>query len=275
MNFFALRPQRPIRVAMWISIALATCAGTAVTACSSQSANSLTEEDGIEIQFPKMYTAITDGQRKFQVPAIVNGVKSVKWSASPTGMVDLESGSDGQSVTIIPRKAGKVSIIAKSGSLKGTADLEIVQSTEEEWGYGNDRYNNGVTLKRPERPDGGAEGGKPTRQPADSSLACTNCHANGKQDVEHTPMQTAGYTDDELVAIFTQGEKPEGAEMRVMKNKAQWSAMHKWTMETEETRGIVVYLRALEPKSQGDIDFGGHRQGPPPDESTQSSGSTK
>jgi hypothetical protein len=256
---------RSLQVATWLSVLIAASGAAAISiACTSTPAATSPaggEEEGIEIQFSKMYSAITDGKRTFKVPAVVTGVTSVTWSTSDSDMVDLEPGSDGKSVTIIPRKAGTVSIIAKKGSLKGTATLEIAQATEEEWGYGNDRYNNGVALVRPERPDGGSTGTRPERKPPDPSLACTNCHAKGKQDVEHTPMQTAGYTDDELVSIFTKGEKPEGAAQRVMMNKEAWSSMHKWTMEPEEVRGIVVYLRALEPKSQGDVDFGGRGPG--------------
>jgi hypothetical protein len=70
-------------------------------------------------------------------------------------------------------------------------------------------------------------------------------------------MQTGGYTDDELVTIFTKGVKPDGVPQRIMPF-TQWHKIHQWAMDDYAVKGIVVYLRTLEPKSQGAVDFGGH-----------------
>lgn len=228
----------------------------------------------LEILFPKMYSAY-DGKHEYKVPAKVDGVKNVKWSADPADAVDLEKQSDG-SVMITVKKAVDVTIIAKAGPLRATAPLHVTEFKPEDWDNGKDRYANGVTFKRGDGSgkgggngsgggggggDGGA-GGKPERQPPDPHLACTNCHAKGGNgsDVEHTPMQTAGYTDDELVMIFTQGKKPAGVEMRIM-TADKWQKIHKWEMEEDEKHGIISYLRALEPKSQGPTDWGGRGGG--------------
>lgn len=245
--------------------ALAACSGMDGGTGSSESAAS--EGEGLDIQFPKMYSAF-DGKHTFKIPAKVDGVKKVKWSASDSDIVDLDPQTDG-SVMITVRKAGSVTIKAKAGNLTGEAPLEITEATADDWTNGSERYNNGVTWKRG---SGGGDGGTGHRGAPDPTLACTNCHANGKADVEHTPMQTGGYTDDELVTIFTKGKKPDGVAQRIMPIE-KWSKIHQWKMEPEEQKGIVIYLRSLEPKSQGAVDFGG-RGGHHKDDNGGSSGSS-
>ena len=156
------------------------------------------------------------------------------------------------------------------------------------------------------RPDGGfggfgGDGGLPSF--IDNESACTSCHGVGSDsiDVEHTPQQTGGYSDDDLVGIFTMGKKPEGAGFHALPDldaytaeqrqaaqdtlagfgidlaqianslgitrvtdqssldrlEARWSRDHQWQMTEDEKMGIVIYLRSLEPKSQGPLDFGG------------------
>jgi hypothetical protein len=224
-------------------------------ACSSSDSGeeNLTDGSELEILFPKMHSAF-DGQHDFRVPAKVVGVKNVKWSAEPADAVVLEKQGDG-SVLITTKKAGDVKIIAKAGNLKATAPLTILQTTPDAWKEGSERYNNGVIRQRGGRREAGAPRGERMTDPA---LACTNCHAKGGKgnDVEHTPMQTAGYSDEELIKIFSEGTKPEGVAMRTT-SRERWQKMHKWTMEPEEKTGIIVYLRSLEPEAQGEIDFGG------------------
>lgn len=233
--------------------ALAACSMQPAGAGTSESAASEGEE--LEILFPEMYSAF-DGEHAFKIPAKVDGVKKLKWSIEDKEMADLDVQTDG-SVLITVRKAGKTNIVAKAGGLVGKAPLEVTEAEADDWKNGNDRYNNGVTWKRGGGGGGGDAGGGGRRQPPDPNMACTNCHAAGKSDpVQHTPMQTAGYTDDEIIAIFTKGKKPEGVAQRIMPVE-KWSKIHQWKMEPEETKGLVVYLRSLEPKSQGPVDFGG------------------
>lgn len=79
-------------------------------------------------------------------------------------------------------------------------------------------------------------------------------------DVQHTPMQTAGYSDDELIDIFTKAKKPDGVPQRIMPLD-KWQKIHQWDVPENVRKGIVVYLRSLEPKSQGVTDWGGHGKG--------------
>jgi hypothetical protein len=259
-----------IRFSMWRPCA-ATCLsilGVSLWACSaaedstrsSESAN--TEGEGLEIQFPKMYSAFVPGHEA-KVPAIVEGVRKVRWSSSDPDIVDIETESDGSAMITI-RKAGTVTIKAKAGSLTGEAPLVISEATDAEWEAGNARYNNGKVMQRGGSRDGGGGGRGDGGVSAEfQQQSCTSCHSTGSgegKDVEHTPMQTAGYSDEQLITIFTKGEKPAGVEQRVM-SKERWSRIHKWTMDEFAVKGVVVYLRTLEPRTQGVVDFGGRGKG--------------
>jgi len=270
-----------IRFSLWRPLA-ATCISvlaSALYACSgagdgSGSSESASTDSELEIHFDKMYSAF-DGQHEFKLPAVVTGVKKVKWSVSDPSIASIETQTDG-SAMITVLAAGTVDIIAKAGSVVGKAPLTITESKDDEWEAGNQRYNNGTVLQRPApgmHPDGDGGGGGFFK---DKQLSCTNCHGaaadKGSGDVEHTPTQTAGYSDQDLINIFTKGQKPAGVPQRVMMNKKAWSKLHQWQMDEYAVKGIVVYLRSLEPKSQGDVDFGG--RGPKGDHKPKTDTST-
>jgi hypothetical protein len=249
----ATQNGRRIRAAMWTSVALGIVACSAPPA--SQTNDSNVDESALAILFPQMYSAY-DGQHDFKIPAIVTGVKKVKWTAADPDMVDLEPGADGSSVMITVRKSGTTTIRAQSGSLAGSAPLTITEATPDDWQSGSARYNDGVIIMHGQHGEGGGGGMGPNQQ-----AACTNCHGDGsKMDVQHTPMQTAGYSDDDLVNIFTKGEKPQGVPQRIMPFD-KWHQIHQWAMPEDAVKGVVVYLRSLEPKSQGVTDWGGHGPG--------------
>jgi hypothetical protein len=215
---------------------------------------------GIQIIFNPVYSAY-DGTNTYKVPVIAYGITdSVKWSASDSSMVDLDpdavqfgdAGPSGRGVMITTRKAGKVTISAVAGSACGSTELTITQATPELRQIGSDRYNNGVPVTF----DGGM------------TPSCTNCHGATAPntmliDVQHTPQQTGGYSDEDLINIFTKGQKPPNGGCRVINPCGVWTSFHKWSATDQETQGIVFYLRSLEPTPQGSITFGGGR--PPPD----------
>ena len=258
-------------------------------------------DEGLTLEFASLFSAY-NGVQNFRVPVRVAGEHGeVTWSASDPEMVDIELTADGAMITT--RAAGTVTIIAEADGLRGSALLEITEVTEEDWELGKERYNNGVAAGFPNFEDGPpdfGDGGIPNGPPDfDSESACTNCHGEGSSfvDVEHTPQQTGGYSDEELIAIFTLGKKPEGAAFHVIPQiqagmeqfrmeledtlaalginlsdlfgegireerdvedfEQGWTEFHQWSMTEEEKRGILVYLRAIEPKSQGALDFGG------------------
>lgn len=205
-----------------------------------------------DILFSTMYSAF-DGVHEFKIPAIVNGYTGVQWSAEDPTMVDLVQTGD-NSVMITTRKAGTTRIIARSGSLSGSAEIHITDATPQDWELGEQRYNNGVPL-----PQFDAQMAMSMGISIPDDLSCRNCHGGGAEalSVEHTPQQTGGYSDEDLVAIFTMGQKPPTAGWRTGIPMFIYTMLHTWTATEEEKKGVVVYLRSLEPKSQGPIDFGG------------------
>jgi hypothetical protein len=93
--------------------------------------------------------------------------------------------------------------------------------------------------------------------------ACTNCHGSvgngmlfGKtlfSDVSHTPEQTGGFSDTELINVFVHGTVPPGGYFDPsIICYSNWHQIHTWfdiSTPAEQT-GMVAYLRSLTPKEQ-------------------------
>jgi len=206
-----------------------------------------------DMLFSPMYSAYDGGEHIFKVPAIVNGYTGVEWSAEDPSMVDLVRTGD-NSVMITTLKAGTTRIIARAGALSGSAEIHITEANPADWVLGEQRYNNMVPLPAF---DPMMAMGMGFDIPSD--LSCRNCHGGGATalSVEHTPQQTGGYSDADLIAIFTMGQKPPTAGWRSGIPMFIYTMLHTWAATEEEQKGIIVYLRAMEPMSQGSIDFGG------------------
>jgi hypothetical protein len=182
----------------------------------------------------------------------------------------------------------------------GSSVLNITSNSDDDWEIGNKRYNDGVSLHfgppdgtngpRPDggRPDGGffrADGGSFFER--DGGTACTNCHGptatDGPfKDVSHTPEQTGGFSDEDLIAIITQGVIPQNGyfDPTVIDPRCdsgpdctknaylRWQSFHRWTdITSDQYVGVISYLRSLQPEPQtGKTNF--HRRdgggGPPP-----------
>jgi len=235
--------------------------------------------DDLKLFFNPMYSAY-DGVHDFKLPAIVQGVQDVEWSARPADAVFLEKDTSTGGVLITTAKPGKVQIIARAGVLSGSAMLYITDASPEDWELGEERYNNEIPFTVEGIPDGGFafdggfpdggfpdggfrgfDGGPPGggRIMIPDDLSCRNCHGSGAMalDVEHTPQQTGGYSDEDLISIFTMGIKPPGATFHTPFPEFIYTRFHTWEATPEEQKGIVVYLRSLQPKTQGPLDFQG------------------
>ena len=155
---------------------------------------------------------------------------------------------------ITTRGAGVAKIIATAGPLEGSSVLTITQMSPADWELGNQRYNNEVPLPMIDRTMI-----NPTNIMIPDDLSCRNCHGGGAMalSVEHTPQQTGGYSDEDLINIFTAGTKPPGAQFHTSFPESIYVRFHTWDATEAEKKGIVVYLRSLTPKSQGELDFGG------------------
>ncbi|HXU80904.1 MAG TPA: hypothetical protein VN914_05875 [Polyangia bacterium] len=215
----------------------------------------------LDILFSPMYSAF-DGVHPFKLPAIVDSMNAtgVVWSAEDPSLVDMAPDPTTGGVMMTMRKAGVTKIIATAGGLCGVSSLTIAQSSPDDWMVGSARYNDGVLLDptqlRNRRSDAGA---------AERLFACTNCHGdtatNGAfKTVSHTPTQTGGFSDAELIEIFMHGMVPTGGYFdEKIVNYGAWSNFHHWDMTPEQAKGVVVYLRSLTPQSQMGMrgDFGG------------------
>jgi hypothetical protein len=245
--------------------------------------------NSLTIAFNPMYSAFIPGStmHSFLVPAVVTGVSgtNVQWSASDPTAVGFQADPQTGGTTITVLKPGTVTINAQIGdTLCGSAPLNVTQETEDDWSAGNARYNNGVGLINPYANMGTGDGGMPQGpppggfqvpsasdpsplEPADGGPgpACTNCHGATAttgvfKGIEHTPEQTAGFSDQELTDIIVNGIIPDGGTYdQTIFPYAFWQYFHKWADLTDvQKKGMVVYLRSLTPMPQtGSADFGG------------------
>jgi hypothetical protein len=219
-------------------------------------------KSALSILFNPMYSAY-DGMHMFQLPAVVNGIDptqvEIDWSASDPSMVALEPDPTTGGVMITMQKAGNVSIIATAGSLCGVAPLSITAATPADWMAGSDRYNSGIVLNRIPRPGMSADGG--------TDVKCTDCHGDTAstgpfKTVQHTPEQTGGFSDADLMGIFQMGVVPKGGYFdTTIVSYAMWQSFHKWDVG-DSAKGLVVYLRSLAPAMQTGVpNFGGRFDG--------------
>jgi hypothetical protein len=237
--------------------------------------------DGLPIKFNPIYSGY-DGVHNYQVPVFVVGVDpaSVTWGSSDPSYVSLQPYVSG--IMITTKKAGDVTIVATMGSKCGSAPLHITAFTPDDWNTGSMRYNNGNPLNLDldaagladvTIPDSGLEGfdasgidacayamPNPFENPP---AACTNCHgdmSNGKifgmtlfSDVQHTPEQTGGFSDDDLINVFVNGTVPPGGyfEGNIVPY-CDWHTFHTWRdiSTPAEQKGMLAYLRSLTPMEQ-------------------------
>ncbi len=275
----------------------------------------------LSLSFAPMYSAYIPNstQQTFQIPAINDDGNAATWSSSDPSSVQLTAdptqpgavmitigGSNANAATTSPLV---VQIFAtESGGACGVSTLSITLNTENDWQTGSARYNDGVVLEltQPEagafeppeggfpegggfhRPDGGgfreSDGG--SFFALDGGTACNSCHGAQSQsnvftDVAHTPEQTGGFSDEDLINIFNNGIVPDGGYFDPTVIIAScdggpactaqayntWHTFHQWQVPVEDQPGLVCYLRSLTPAPQNglsDINFGGgghHRDG--------------
>jgi hypothetical protein len=224
--------------------------------------NGSVAEGTIVLKPSKLYTAY-DGQHEFAVP-VVAGVAGATWTASDPSAVDIEPTADGALIKVKKGGVSKVTVTAKAGVGKGSVEVFITQGSAASWEFGKTRYNNGVAAVRLN------DAGRPMFSTGgimlDSNASCNFCHGVSAMfvGVEHTPLQLGGFTDEEVVTIFTMAKKPEGAPMVSPVPANIWMSFHKWTMTEDEKAGILLYLRSLAPKGQAGFRFPTFDGGRPP-----------
>ncbi len=260
-----------------IAIAAGFCAfGTEIAACSSNSAapppsgpdaapipEVACADGGLTVAFDPMYSAF-DGKHVFQIPAVVRGSNAqVTWSADAT-MVGMQTDPERPNEVLIQMlKPGNVAINVKSTDGKcGSSVLFISAAAESDWEIGNARYNDGQSLHLAAGATTG--GGSPLEVGTTGGPACTSCHGETATtgpytDVSHTPEQTGGFSDDDLLNIILRGDFPDGGFFDTsIANYAAWHNFHRWVdITSDQQKGIITYLRSLTPRNQkGSINFG-------------------
>jgi hypothetical protein len=223
-----------------------------------------TNSTALNILFTPMYSA-ADGTHKFQIPAVVDGVDNtaITWSVSDTTVasvaVDNTFTNGGAMITAL--KGGTITVTANLSGVCGTSQLTVTDAQESDWEIGNARYNDGVSLHF------GGHGGDAGMMAADAGgPACTNCHGptatNGPfNDISHTPAQTGGFSDQDLIDIIVNANVPDGGYFDpAIISYQRWQRFHQWSdIGPDQQKGIVVYLRSLTPVPQaGTANFGGH-----------------
>jgi hypothetical protein len=237
-----------------------------------------TPSSALQIHFAPMYSAfVTDStSQSFQVPAIVQGgTGSATWSASdPSAVSFAPDTATGGTMMTVSSATPSVTITAQVGALCTSTTLNITSAVEADWQAGNARYNNGVPVYAgcidqkvlPILEDSGIHlPGPPDAGCPDAGPACTGCHGANPTGgfftgVEHTPEQTAGFSDEQLVNIFVNGTVEDGGAFNPQILPYEyWHLFHTWSdiSTPEGQKGMVVYLRSLTPVSeQGGLNFG-------------------
>ncbi len=240
--------------------------------CTSPSA-------ALAIRFSPMYSAyVTDSKMQtFAVPAIVTGgTGTATWSASDQAAVSFAPDlATGGTLMTINAATPAVTITARIGSECTTATLNVTSAVEADWAAGNARYNNGVPIvigcidqkvKSMLPPDSGITlPGPPDGGCPDAGPSCTSCHGSNPTGgfftgVQHTPEQTAGFSDQQLIDVIVKGVVNDGGAFDPnILPYPYWQAFHTWTdINTPAAqKAMVVYLRSLTPiANEGGVNFG-------------------
>ena len=191
---------------------------------------------------------------------------SIEWLVDDTFVKREEFRDLPAAIKLVTKRAGKTPIVVTGKTLSGhairaDAELTISKATEYEWMAGEARYNNGVTRSRERAnlPDGC--GLVFNIDVPDTMTTCRNCHnPMNMVSSEPTPTQTAGYSNDQLIKIFTEAEKPAGGTFNSPYLRSApfpdclYNQFHTWEMTDDEKRGIVWKLRSITPKVQEEVD---------------------
>jgi hypothetical protein len=181
-----------------------------------------------------------------------------KFTSSDTSIATVVDTADGATVTI--KKDGKVTIKATLNGMSGSTTVTSKAFTEAQWTTGQGRFSKTDLAIVPKDPTDPvtllalANGGM-----LNKTGACTTCHTSQAKTlkIENGPLQTAGYSDDELVTIFTMGKKPDTARTQSMIPAFAWGMFHSWTVTDEEKQGLLAFIRTQTPKpTPNPIDYG-------------------
>jgi hypothetical protein len=214
----------------------------------------------LQITYSPMYSAFVEGHEA-QVPVLLKDTslrgKGAKFSSSDTSVATVVDNDKGGLITI--KKEGTTTISVSLNGESGASKLTVTKFTEAQWTAGRDRFSKSELALT--SPTGGPISALLLTNPMNRNAngACNTCHtAQAKAlKIENTPTQIAGYSDQELITVFTMGKKPEGAVQRTMVPEFAWGRFHSWQVTEEEKQGLIAYLRTQPPKDNpAMIDYG-------------------
>ena len=238
-----------------------TTGGTTNTGSTTTGATATDNGSGtLQLTYSPMYSAYVEGHEA-QVPVLLKDTslrgKGAHFTSSDPTIAVVADSADGATVTV--KKDGVVTIKASLNGDTGSAKLTITKFTEEQWKTGQARYSKSDLALI--SPDGGTISALTLASPngRNANGACNTCHtAQAKTlKIENGPVQIAGYSDDELITIFTMGKKPESAVMKSQIPLFVWGMFHTWEVTDAEKQGLIAYLRTQTPTANpAMIDYG-------------------
>jgi hypothetical protein len=180
-----------------------------------------------------------DGTHSFKVPIAVYGAKAtdnVTLTAddpagaviTPTKLKNVDPSADSGIYFMVDiKKAGSIKLTAKVGSQTADASISVEQYEAARWTQGETRYMN---------------------QGSNGDPACRSCHVDG-QAIDHSPATLASVADADVARIMTLGVKPSRQQISTGCTDCSDDAKkHIWALTDDERRGLIVYLRGLEPR---------------------------
>jgi len=217
--------------------------------------------DGVLALAPSsLYSAFVPGHEA-QLPVQLKDTSlrtmGAKFTSSDPTVATVTDTADGATITV--KKEGTTFITGTLGEENGKAKLTVKGYTEEQWKTGQARYSKTDLAIVPK--DGAAVSAIALLDPTarNPNGACTTCHTSQAQTlgIENGPTQIAGYSDAELITIFTEGKKPETAVQKSMIPSFIWGMFHTWTVTEDEKQGLIAFLRTQPPKANpAMIDYG-------------------
>lgn len=174
-----------------------------------------------------------DGTHSFKVPiAVYDAADDLQVSAADPSAATIvavklkqalrDDGTfdNGKYFMVTPKKAGDITLVAKSKGRSIEATLSVTAYTAAEWAAGKARYESGGTNGDP---------------------ACTQCHA-GSAGIDHSPAALASVDDQKIGTVITSGISTAGFPIK------EASKGHRWEVTDEEREALITYLRGLEPR---------------------------
>lgn len=250
---------------LMLGVLLAGCASGVDEGATVDSVSNL-------ISFSPMYSAF-DGVHEY---ALTPNVPSAAWSEDEDPVLassiawQLDSAFVKRdefpdlpaAIKLTTKKPGATTVAITAKTLSGRAvrsetRLIISRANQSEREAGEARYDNGE-ITPSQRPTVFADDlqcpGGPGGLDIPRASACGNCHSvTSTIAFEPTPTQTAGYSNEDLIKIFTEGERPtdrpfKGSFLRqVPMPLCIYKEFHTWNMSDDEKNGIIWKLRSIPP----------------------------